>query len=42
MPKVVPTKFRRDAAACKGEAPLSQIAEDFGISNAACAAGRVR
>jgi transposase len=34
MPKAFPLEFRRDvvAVARKGEAPLSQIAEDFGIS----------
>jgi transposase len=34
MPKAFPIEFRRDvvAVARKGEAPLSQIAEDFGIS----------
>ena len=34
MPKVFPLEFRRDvvAVARKGEAPLSQIAKDFGIS----------
>jgi transposase len=34
MPKAFPTEFRRDvvAVARKGEAPLSQIAKDFGIS----------
>ena len=34
MPKAFPIGFRRDvvAVARKGEAPLSQIAEDFGIS----------
>jgi transposase len=33
MPKAFPVKFRRDvvAVARKGEAPLSQIAKDFGI-----------
>jgi transposase len=34
MPKAFPLEFRRDvvAVARKGEAPLSQVAEDFGIS----------
>jgi transposase-like protein len=34
MPKAFPLEFRRDvvAVAGKGEAPLSQIAKDFGIS----------
>jgi len=34
MPKPFPLEFRRDvvAVARKGEAPLSQIAKDFGIS----------
>lgn len=34
MPKAFPVGFRRDvvAVARKGEAPLSQIAKDFGIS----------
>jgi transposase len=34
MPKAFPAEFRRDvvAVARKGEAPLSQIARDFGIS----------
>lgn len=34
MPKPFPTEFRRDviAVARKGEAPLRQIAKDFGIS----------
>jgi transposase len=34
MPKPFPPEFRRDvvAVARKGEAPLSQIAKDFGIS----------
>ncbi|AMY26088.1 hypothetical protein A3Q41_04826 [Rhodococcoides fascians] len=34
MPKAFPEEFRRDviAVARKGEAPLRQIAEDFGIS----------
>ncbi len=34
MPKPFPVEFRRDvvAVARKGEAPLSQIAKDFGIS----------
>ena len=36
MPKPYPEKFRRDvvAVARKNEAPLSQIARDFGISEA--------
>ena len=36
MPKAFPMEFRRDvvAVARKGEAPLSQIAKDFGISEA--------
>ena len=34
MPEAFPPEFRRDvvAVARKGEAPLSQIAKDFGIS----------
>lgn len=34
MPKAFPAEFRRDvvAVARKGQAPLSQIAKDFGIS----------
>ncbi len=34
MPKAFPLEFRRDvvAVARKGEAPLSQVARDFGIS----------
>lgn len=34
MPKPYPEEFRRDvvAVARKGEAPLAQIAKDFGIS----------
>ena len=34
MPKPFPAEFRRDvvAVARKGDAPLSQIAKDFGIS----------
>ena len=34
MPKAFPIEFRRDvvAVARKGEAPISQIAKDFGIS----------
>jgi transposase len=34
MPKAFPLEFRRDviAIARKGEAPLSQVAKDFGIS----------
>jgi transposase-like protein len=34
MPKAFPEEFRRDvvALARKGEAPLTQIAKDFGIS----------
>src|ERR1700747_3872012 len=34
MPKAFPIEFRRDvvALARRGEAPLSQIAKDFGIS----------
>jgi transposase len=36
MPKPFPLEFRRDvvAVARKGEAPLTQIAKDFGISEA--------
>ncbi len=36
MPKAFPVEFRRDvvAVARKGEAPLTQIAKDFGISEA--------
>jgi len=34
MPKAFPLEFRRDvvAVARRGEAPLSQVAKDFGIS----------
>jgi transposase len=34
VPKPIPVEFRRDvvAVARKGQAPLSQIAKDFGIS----------
>ena len=34
MPKAFPLEFRRDvvAVARKGEAPLSQVSKDFGIS----------
>ena len=34
MPKPFPPEFRRDviAVACKGEASISQVARDFGIS----------
>jgi transposase len=34
MPKAFPLEFRRDvvAVAGRGEAPLSQVAKDFGIS----------
>jgi transposase len=36
MPKAFPKEFRRDvvAVARKGEAPIMQIAKDFGISEA--------
>lgn len=36
MPKAFPVEFRNDvvAVARKGEAPLTQIAKDFGISEA--------
>lgn len=36
MPKAFPEEFRRDviAVARKGEAPLRQVAKDFGISEA--------
>jgi transposase len=36
MPKAFPPEFRRDvvAVARKGEAPLRQVAKDFGISEA--------
>ena len=36
MPKAFPLEFRRDvvAVARKGEAPLTQISRDFGISEA--------
>jgi len=36
MPKAFPAEFRRDvvAVARKGEAPVSQIAKDFGVSQA--------
>jgi len=41
MPKAFPAKFRRDVVpvARKGEAPVSQIAQDFGVSQAVCIAG---
>ena len=34
MPKAFPLEFRRDvvAVARKGEAPIAQIAKDFGVS----------
>jgi transposase len=37
MPKAFPPEFRRDviAVARKGQAPISQIARDFGVSEAA-------
>jgi transposase len=37
MPKAFPEEFRRDvvAVARRGEAPISQIAKDFGISPSA-------
>jgi transposase len=37
MPKAFPEEFRRDvvAVARKGEAPITQIAKDFGVSPAA-------
>ena len=34
MPKAFPPEFRRDVVARKGEAPLRQVAKDFGISEA--------
>ena len=36
MPKAFPLEFRRDvvAVARKGEAPMAQVAKDFGISEA--------
>jgi transposase len=36
MPKAFPLEFRRDvvAVARKGEAPISKIAKDFGVSEA--------
>ncbi len=36
MPKAFPKEFRRDvvAVARKGQAPLAQIAKDFGVSEA--------
>jgi transposase len=36
MPKAFPLEFRRDvvAVARKGEAPIAQVAKDFGISEA--------
>lgn len=36
MPKAFPLEFRRDVVAVdrKGEAPIAQIAKDFGISEA--------
>ena len=39
MPKAFPEEFRRDviAVARKGEAPIRQIAKDFGISEACLA-----
>lgn len=37
MPKAFPEEFRRDvvAVAREGEAPITQIAKDFGVSSAA-------
>jgi transposase len=42
MPKAFPPEFRRDvvAVARKGEAPISQIAKDFGISAPLAKPGR--
>lgn len=39
MPKAYPAEFRRDvvAVARKGQAPLTQIAKDFGISESCLA-----
>ncbi|MGH3430713.1 MAG: transposase, partial [Mycobacteriales bacterium] len=39
MPKPYPVEFRADvvAVACKREAPLKQIAKDFGISESCLA-----
>ena len=41
MPKAFPEEFPRDlvAVARKGQAPITQIAKDFGGSPAACTAG---
>jgi transposase-like protein len=41
VPKPFPPEFRRDviAMARKGEASISQIARDVGISSPACSAG---
>ena len=41
MPKPYPQEFRDDvvAVARTGQAPLNQIAKDFGTSRAACTAG---
>jgi transposase len=41
MPKPYPKEFRDDvvAVARTGHAPISQIAKDFGISDAPCITG---
>ena len=41
MPKAFAPEFRRDvvAVALKGEAPISQIAKDFGSPSRVCIAG---
>lgn len=41
MPKAFPEEFRRDVAAValRKQAPMSQIAKDFGSPRAACIAG---
>lgn len=41
MPKAKPAEFRRDVVAVgrRREAPLKQIARDFGVSEARCTTG---
>jgi hypothetical protein len=41
MPKAFPVEFRRDvvAVARRGEAPMRQIAKDFGSPSRVCTAG---
>jgi transposase len=41
MPKAFPLEFRQDvvAVARKGQAPLAQVAKDFGSRSPACNAG---